>query len=85
MSNSALVVIDIQNDITKHYRNIIDRLNAAIDRAIAEAEDQGITGKAVTPFLLARVKELTGGDSLEANIALVKNNARLAARIAAAL
>ena len=60
-------------------------INAAIDRAIAEAEDQGITGKAVTPFLLARVKELTGGDSLEANIALVKNNAALAARIAAAL
>ena len=60
-------------------------INAAIDRAIAEAEDQGITGKAVTPFLLARVKEITGGDSLEANIALVKNNAALAARIAAAL
>ena len=60
-------------------------INAAIDRAVAEAEDQGITGKAVTPFLLARVKELTGGDSLEANIALVKNNAALAARIAAAL
>ncbi|MBR5791881.1 MAG: pseudouridine-5'-phosphate glycosidase [Ruminiclostridium sp.] len=60
-------------------------INAAIDRAVAEAEDQGITGKAVTPFLLARVKEITGGDSLEANIALVKNNAALAARIAAAL
>ena len=60
-------------------------INAAIDRAVAEAEGQGITGKAVTPFLLARVKDLTGGDSLEANIALVKNNAALAARMAAAL
>ena len=48
-------------------------------------EEQGITGKAVTPFLLARVKDLTGGDSLEANIALVKNNAKLAAEVAAAL
>ena len=60
-------------------------INGTMDRAVAEAEAQGITGKEVTPFLLARVKELTGGDSLEANIALVKNNARLAARIAGAL
>ena len=60
-------------------------INGTMDRAVAEAEAQGITGKDVTPFLLARVKELTGGDSLEANIALVKNNARLAARIAGAL
>ena len=60
-------------------------INAVIDRAVAEAEARGITGKEVTPFLLARVKEITGGDSLEANIALVKNNARLAAEIAGAL
>ena len=60
-------------------------INAVIDRAVAEAEEQGITGKEVTPFLLARVKEITGGDSLEANIALVKNNAKLAAQVAAAL
>ncbi|MDA8424762.1 MAG: pseudouridine-5'-phosphate glycosidase, partial [Treponema sp.] len=43
-----------------------------------------VHGKEVTPFLLAKVKELTGGDSLEANIALVLNNAELAAHIAAA-
>jgi pseudouridine-5'-phosphate glycosidase len=43
-----------------------------------------VSGKAVTPFLLARILELTGGRSLATNIALVKNNARLAARIAAA-
>ena len=60
-------------------------INGAIDRAVAEAEELGITGKEVTPFLLAKVKELTGGDSLEANIALVKHNAALAAQIAGAL
>lgn len=56
----------------------------AIERAIAEAEAKGITGKEVTPFLLDRVLEATEGRSLEANIALVRNNARLAAEIAAA-
>lgn len=60
-------------------KTVIDR---AIDRAIGEAEAQGIKGKAVTPFLLSRVKELTGGESLAANIALVLSNVRLAAKIA---
>lgn len=55
-----------------------------IAQALAEAEAQGISAKAVTPFLLQRLYELTGGQSLTANIALVMNNARLAARIAAA-
>ena len=50
--------------------------------ALAEAEAQGIAAKAVTPFLLARIHDLTKGRSLEANIALVRNNARLAAEIA---
>jgi pseudouridine-5'-phosphate glycosidase len=59
-------------------------VDAAIDTALAEAAQQGITGKAVTPFLLARVNALTGGDSLAANIALVLDNARLAAAIAGA-
>ncbi|MEX0852349.1 MAG: pseudouridine-5'-phosphate glycosidase, partial [Bauldia sp.] len=56
-----------------------------IDAAIAEAEAAGIVGKAVTPFLLAAILKRTGGRSLVANIALVKNNARLAAEIAGAL
>ena len=60
-------------------------INAAIDQAVAESVEQGIKGKKVTPFLLARVKELTGGDSLESNIQLVLNNAALAADTAAAL
>ncbi|HEY2976457.1 MAG TPA: pseudouridine-5'-phosphate glycosidase [Burkholderiaceae bacterium] len=62
-------------------RDVVDR---AIDQALADARAQGITGKAVTPFLLARVNALTGGDSLLGNIQLVLNNARLAAAVAAA-
>ncbi|MGF1631363.1 MAG: pseudouridine-5'-phosphate glycosidase [Kiloniellaceae bacterium] len=53
-----------------------------IETALAEAARQGVQGKAVTPFLLARLEQLTGGASLEANVALVRNNARLAAEIA---
>ncbi len=60
-------------------------LASAIAAATAEAEAQGVTGKQVTPFLLGRIFELTEGRSLTANIALVRNNARLAAAIAAAL
>ncbi|MEL6958250.1 MAG: pseudouridine-5'-phosphate glycosidase [Pseudomonadota bacterium] len=56
-----------------------------IAQALEEAEAQGISAKAVTPFLLSRIFELTGGASLRANIALVRNNARLAAQIAGAL
>lgn len=54
-------------------------------QALGEADQQGISGKAVTPFLLARIKELTGGRSLVTNIALVKNNARVGAQLALAL
>ena len=56
-----------------------------IAQAQADADRDGITGKAVTPYLLQRIFELTDGRSLTANIALVRNNARLGARIAAAL
>lgn len=62
-----------------------DVINRAIEEAVAEAEQRGIHGKATTPFLLAKIKDLTGGDSLEANIQLVLNNARLAAKTAVAL
>jgi pseudouridylate synthase len=61
------------------------RMAGVIAAAQADALAQGVTGKAVTPFLLGRIFELTGGDSLSANIALVENNARLAARIAVEL
>lgn len=57
----------------------------AIQQAIAEAEGRGITGKALTPFLLARIAKLTGGESLRSNIQLVLHNARLAGEVAVAL
>ena len=61
-----------------------DTITMAFAQALQEAAAQGISGKASTPFLLARVNELTGGDSLASNIALVLNNARLACAIALA-
>lgn len=60
-------------------------INGIIQKALAEAEENGIKGKEVTPFLLGKVKELTEGKSLEANIALVKHNATVGAEIAVAL
>nr|WP_295782070.1 pseudouridine-5'-phosphate glycosidase [Rhodoferax sp.] len=59
-------------------------IDAAVEQALQEAQAQGIGGKESTPFLLARVCELTGGDSLAANIQLVLNNARLASAVATA-
>lgn len=60
-------------------KEVVDR---AIEQACAEAHAQGVIGKAITPFLLERVSALTGGDSLQSNIQLVLNNARLASAIA---
>jgi pseudouridine-5'-phosphate glycosidase len=62
-----------------------DAVEGAIQQALDEAQSQGLRGQGVTPFLLKRVSELTGGDSLRANLALLLNNARLAAEIACAL
>ena len=62
-----------------------DVINNAIDTAIKEAEENGIKGKETTPFLLAKVAELTGGDSLASNIELVFNNAKVAAQTAVEL
>ena len=75
----------VANPIPEEYampKNVID---AAIDQAIAESVEKGIHGKETTPFLLARVAELTGGDSLESNIKLVFNNAKVAAQTAVAM
>lgn len=63
----------------------VREVEEAISRAIAETGARELRGKAVTPFLLARVSELTGGRSKAANLALLRNNARVAARVAAAL
>ena len=62
-----------------------DMISANIERAITDADRQGVSRKALTPYLLNRVFELTGGKSLASNIALVENNARVATAIAVAL
>jgi pseudouridylate synthase len=62
-----------------------EKIEAIITRAVAEAAEKRVTGKAVTPYLLGRMLELTDGQSLTTNIALVKNNARLAAELAVCL
>lgn len=72
----------IVNPVPAQFAMPRDVVDAAITRAVTEAAEQGIGGKAVTPFLLARVNALTGGGSLATNIELVLNNARLASAIA---
>ena len=73
------------NPIPEEYAMDKAVIDAAIEQALAEAKAQGVHGKETTPFLLARVVALTGGNSLESNIQLVLNNARLASLTAAAL
>lgn len=75
----------VTNPIPEEFSMDPDVINKAIDEAIAESKKQGIHGKDTTPFLLAKVKEITGGDSLDSNIQLVFNNARLAAKTAVEL
>ena len=75
----------VTNPIPEEYSMDKAVIDAAIEKALAEAAEQGIHGKETTPFLLAKIVELTGGNSLESNIRLVLNNAALAARTAACL
>jgi len=56
-----------------------------VEQAIADAESKGVAGKDLTPFLLRRIEELSGGESLQSNVQLMLNNARLAAEIAVAM
>ncbi|MCK5780620.1 MAG: pseudouridine-5'-phosphate glycosidase [Psychrilyobacter sp.] len=72
----------IANPIPEKYEMDFNVITSAINKAVEEAEKLGIKGKESTPFLLAKVKELTGGDSLESNIELVYNNAKLAGKLA---
>jgi pseudouridine-5'-phosphate glycosidase len=72
----------IANPIPTEFQLNYNSINKKIHSAILESEEKGIKGKEITPFLLAKVKELTGGKSLEANVQLVYNNAKLAAQIA---
>lgn len=73
----------VTNPIPEEYSMDADVINKAIDEAVEESIKLGIKGKKTTPFLLAKIKDITGGDSLDSNIQLVFNNARLAAKTAA--
>ena len=75
----------VANPIPEEFQMDYDLINKSIEDAVKESTEKGIKGKASTPFLLAKVQEITGGDSLEANIELVYNNARLGAKIAVEL
>jgi len=75
----------VTNPIPEEYSMDPAVINKAIDEAVAEANAKGIHGKQTTPFLLAKIKDITGGDSLASNIQLVFNNAELAAKIACSL
>ncbi|HWJ95093.1 MAG TPA: pseudouridine-5'-phosphate glycosidase [Telluria sp.] len=80
--NGGVVVSNPVPEASAMPKDEIDRITG---QALREAGEQGVSGKAVTPFLLARIKELTGGRSLATNIALVKHNALVGARLAVAL
>jgi pseudouridine-5'-phosphate glycosidase len=72
----------VANPIPEEFEVPYEKMEGWISQALNEMHEKGIKGKEVTPFLLARIFELSGGESLEANIALVRNNARVAALIA---
>lgn len=80
--NGGMVVA---NPIPEEHQMDYDAISNAIKNAVVEAEEKGIKGKESTPFLLAKVKEITGGKSLEANIQLVYNNAMVGAKLAVEL
>jgi pseudouridine-5'-phosphate glycosidase len=77
--------IIIANPVPEEYALSMEYMNEMIERAVKAAEKEEIKGKSLTPYLLNKIKELTGGKSLKANIELVKNNALVAAKIARAL
>ena len=75
----------VTNPIPEKYSMDKDYINSVIEKAVQKANELGIHGKETTPFLLAEIKDVTGGDSLKSNIELVLNNARLAAHTAVEL
>lgn len=75
----------VTNPIPEEYSMDESVINEAIDKAIKEADEKGIKGKDITPFLLDKIQKITGGNSLASNIELVLNNARLASNIAVEL
>lgn len=75
----------VANPVPEEYSMDPDKIEAVISEAVEEAKALGITGKKVTPFLLEKIRNVTGGDSLFTNVKLVLNNAALAAKIASEL
>lgn len=75
----------IANPIPEQYEMDYDAITNAITKALVELKEKGIKGKDSTPFLLGKVKEITGGASLESNIQLVYNNAKVGAQVAVEL
>ena len=75
----------IVNPILEEYSMDADYIESVIKKAIAEANEKGVKGKEITPFLLDKIQKITGGESLESNIKLVLNNAALASKIAVEL
>ncbi|MBA2677285.1 MAG: pseudouridine-5'-phosphate glycosidase [Ktedonobacteraceae bacterium] len=75
----------VANPVPEEYALDTEYMRGIIDAALQEAREKRITGKRITPFLLAKIEELTGGLSLKTNIALVKHNAEVGAKIAVAL
>lgn len=73
------------NPIPEEFSIPLAEMNIAIDEAIREAAEKGFTGHANTPFILAKIKELTGGKSLPANSALIESNVARASRVAVEL
>ena len=72
----------VANPIPKEFEADSKMINASIDEALAMADKKGISGKNITPFILAQISKVTGGKSLAANVALVENNARVGAQLA---
>ncbi len=72
----------IGNPIPEEYALDFDYMEGVINQALAEADDKGVRGKDITPFLLAKIKEITKGVSFASNVQLAYNNARVAAKIA---
>ncbi|MBT7818956.1 MAG: pseudouridine-5-phosphate glycosidase, partial [Chloroflexi bacterium] len=79
-SSAILLVVPPPSEVALEN----DEVEQYIDQALLEAEENKIVGQAVTPFLLKRVSELSGGKSLRANLGLLKNNAKVAAQVALA-
>ena len=75
----------IANPIPEEYALDFDEMERVINAALAEADEKGVRGKEITPFLLAKIKQITKGVSFASNVQLAYHNARVAAKIAAEL